>query len=325
MRLPFKSLLLVSACASLFACGGRALETTPDNGTVDASPGNTGGSSSSSSSSSSGSSSSTGSTPMCTQPVNTPPSPNAQNVGAVIAGLGVAGTSQSQSIFAAFPAFGGPIYTPSATAPGCACHAHNGIADPPPFSNAGTITIASPDCGPSLATLTYSGGDSYPYMGMSSPSWSPGSVLDVSATGGMAASNLSNGISAFTGTLQTVVPPAVLSPAIFGPSAQPTALPLDQPLVVTWTPEGLPGETVLVYVSQINEGFAECMCVAPDAAGTLTIAASSLMQTFQASANASEAASATWSRSVVSRVADGSAQEVDLVGQVELDGSVLFQ
>jgi hypothetical protein len=261
----------------------------------------------------------------CTQPVSTPPAANAQNVGAVIASLSVAGAAQTQSVEASFPAFGLPIYTPSATAPGCSCQAHNGIADPPYFGNAGTITVAPPDCAAPLATLTYSGGESSPYMAMPSSAWTAGSLLDVSATGGMAASNLSDGIPAFAGTLQTVVAPATLSPAIFGPSTQPPTVPLDQPLVVTWTPEGLPGETVLVYVSQVNEGFAECMCVAPDAAGTLTIAANSLMATFQPSANASQAASAMWTRSVVSRVADGSMNEVDLVGQVELDGAVLFE
>ncbi len=227
--------------------------------------------------------------------------------GAVVA----SGTSAGQQLLSAgFPYFG----SFPATTGGTTCNCVEGIADPSPSQSAGTITVQAAHCGPLVASLAFGDDSGFPEYAQSPATWTPGDALVVSAPGDPSQ------VHGFAGTLQTGVPLAGLSPAI-GPSGQNIVIPLDQPLVVSWAPEGRSNETVDVTLSAVTtSSYATCGCFAPDSAGTLTMPSALLSQHF-APTTTKTTANLGVSRTLVTPVAADDAV-VDLVGIVSVEGPV---
>jgi hypothetical protein len=230
--------------------------------------------------------------------------------GAVVASM----SNSSPLLWAGFPYFGS---FPTASA-GTTCNCAGGIPDPPPSRSAGTVAVQAAHCGPLLASLFFdTEAGAFPEYTQSHAAFTPGDAFSISAPGDPSA------IHAFAGTLQTPVPIAGLSPA-FGPSAQNLVISVNEDLVVSWTPEGRPGETVDVVLSELGPtSIVECACFAPDSAGTLTLPASLLVQHFTETTTG-VSANAGASRTIDTLVGADDAV-VHLVGVVAVGGPVLLQ
>jgi hypothetical protein len=222
-------------------------------------------------------------------------------------------SNSTQLLSAGFPYFGGF----PAAGNGTTCHCASGIADPAPSRSAGTITVQAGPCGPVVASLSFGDDSGFPEYTQESVSWTPGDALAVSAAGDPSQ------VHAFAGTLQTGIPLSGLSPAI-GPSAQNIVVPLDQPLVLSWTPEGRSGETVDVYIRQVTPtSVVSCGCVAPDSAGTMTFPSALLSQHFVPTTTKTTA-TATVARTIDTLTSADDAV-VHLVGVVSVGGPVLLE
>ncbi len=171
------------------------------------------------------------------------------------------------------------------TAGGCACI--RGIATPDLFHmpDAGPITITGPADGV-LARLgpspvIFDGGTSssslqgtddlgagwyvFPadYAYVDASPWSAGDTLDVTAAGAS--------VTAFTGTLHAGSRLSGVSPSL---GAGPLIIPHDHDFEVSWAPDSVTGETVLVGLRQVAlDSLVDCFCAAPDEAGSLTMPA----------------------------------------------------
>jgi len=234
-------------------------------------------------------------------------------VGAVVASSSPNGGGL---LSAGFPFFGWWPATTGTTGATCGCS--GGIPDPAPSSSAGDITVKTgTPCGPLLALLPFDTSSGFAEYTQAHVSWTPGDAFAVSAPGDPAQ------VHAFAGMLQTGVPLADLSPPI-GPSAQNIVIPLNQPLVVSWKPEGQPGESVAVSLEQSTSSSVErCTCVAPDSAGTLTIPADILSKSFVPT-GAAKPADLGASRAIDTAVGADNAV-VHLVSIVETGGPVILE
>jgi hypothetical protein len=227
--------------------------------------------------------------------------------GAVVASGTTAGR---QVLSAGFPYFGG---FPSSKG-GTTCNCGGGIALPAPSQSAGIVTVQVAHCGALVASLAFSDEGGFAEYDQSPASWTPGAALAVSAAGDPSQ------VHAFAGTLQTGVPIAGLSPAI-GPSGQNIVIPLDQDLVVSWTPEGRSNETVDVVLEETTpSSIVTCTCFGPDAAGTMTVPSALLSQHLVATTTKT-VANASVSRTIETLAAADDAV-VDLVGVVTVGGPV---
>lgn len=174
-------------------------------------------------------------------------------------------------------AAGSPVGLTCPTSPettgGCCCE--DGVALPGPTPSAGILQLSrltgqgvlvllqpsttnlqgTSDLGPSW--YVYPGIYDYTDSGV----WFPGDAIAVAGGGA--------DLLGFEGTLHTgaaltgVVPPIGPAPSIVDRS---------QDFHVSWTPEGLAGEQVLLTLRQITtDGVTACFCSAPDSSGELTV------------------------------------------------------
>ncbi len=239
--------------------------------------------------------------------------------GAVYSGSVVASWTTSGTLLSAgFPNFGGGYA--AAVGTGTTCNCVGGVADPAPSASAGTVTVQSAPCGPVLATLVFASEGGFAQYAQSHASWTPGDALFVSAPG------VPSQVHAFAGFLRTGVPISGLSPG-FGPTAQDIVVRLDQPLVVSWTPEAkTPSETVLVGFSQVTtSSIVECGCFALDSEGTLTVPAGLLSQHFVASASGANRAATASATRIIDTQAGADDALVDLIGVVGTGGPIVFE
>jgi hypothetical protein len=204
------------------------------------------------------------------------------------------------------------------------------LPNPP---DADVITVASVDTGRALALLTpgkptVDGGvvsstlqgtsdlgiGWYPKPGVypwtPSKPWNPGDLLRVSAPG--------DTVSAFAGSLRTGALLSGVTPALDG--AAPLVIDRSQDFTISWPPEGLAGETVLLTVRQISSSAVRaCFCSGPDN-GKLTVGASVLgpYTTDQLDAGIQ------LERLITTTVTSDNAI-IDLVGAVAVGGQVQFR
>jgi hypothetical protein len=231
--------------------------------------------------------------------------------GSVVASWSV---SSGGVISAGFPNFTGP---PQMTGTGTVCGCGGGIALPSPSSSAGIITVRAGPCEADVASLSFDDESGFPEYPQASASWTPGAALAVTAQGDPAQ------VHAFAGMLQTGEPLAGLTPA-FGPQAQDIVIPLDQSLVVSWTPEGRSGEVVAVELREVTtSSVVTCSCYVSDSAGTLTMPAASLSH-FVPTATPHATATAQVVRTIDGALGIDDAV-VDLVGVVSAGGPVVLQ
>lgn len=238
-----------------------------------------------------------------------------QDGGALYSGTVVASASISgQVLSAGFPSFGG--YSTAST--GTVCNCITGIALPAPSSSAGTITVLAGPCGPAVGSLAFDSEAGVEAQYTQIPAtWTPGDALAVSAQGDPSQ------VHAFAGILQTGVPIADLSPAI-GPSAQNIVIPLDQPLVLSWTPEGRSGETVDLLVREITTtSVVACGCAALDSAGTMTVPSALLSQHLVPTT--SKTTAVAYVTRAIETLAGADNAVVQLVGVVETGGPILLE
>ena len=294
--------------AMMVACGGR-VGAPPHDGPSASSPGGPansggedGGATSNGASDATNADAANSSTSCPSSAADNVAATQVSTTGAVVAIVDVQGTMQTQTFAAGFPYFGaGPAYAVAPAGPAtCACS--SGIPLPDPWQSAGTITVDAPDCGPSLAVLSMpaaADGDR-PYAGTPGVAWTPGDVLGVAATGA------AGGVGAFSGGLVTAALVANLQPPILEPSSKPVLVPRTEPLVLSWTPEGKAGETVMLRIAQTvsEDSFVQCTCIGPDAPGTMTVPVSMLSR-YVPTASAPGTTSAFFTRSIASSVAVG--------------------
>ena len=168
----------------------------------------------------------------------------------------------------------------------CACL--QGIATPSPFGmpSPGTIAISGPNDGlvarldpyqvttdggtwstsysstSDLGSVWYAYAGSYPFVGAAA--WRPGDTLAVSASGGS--------VPAFSGEVVAGAWLAGVAPSLSNGSL---VIPRDSDFQISWTPDTLAGQTVLLAVTQIAlDSLVSCFCAAPDQAGAVTLPAS---------------------------------------------------
>jgi hypothetical protein len=233
-------------------------------------------------------------------PSNTANAPDAGDAGvAIYHGFVLAKTTQgaASDSFAAFADFasGGTPFDWTGqvgdhpVAGGCACV--QGIATPDPFQmpDAAAITITGPTGGvvarldPSgvivdggtvsstlhgtsdLGSLWYVFPGDYPYV--DAAPWSAGEVLQVTAPGAA--------VHGFSGALRAGGRLAVRTPSLG--NAAPLVIARDRDLQLSWTPDAIAGETVLLGLRQVAlDSIVSCFCAAPDQSGTLALPATLL-------------------------------------------------
>jgi hypothetical protein len=248
------------------------------------------------------------------------------------------GAGAAYSAFADFVKGTKPTAPPSCpdswpSAGSCCCL--RGISTPLPEQppDAATVTIASADGANVLATLTgsrwvssggtvsgtlhgtwdlglswvFAPGD---YAPVDSVAWSPGDVLRVSATG--------MEVGAFAGLLDT----GDLLTGVTPPIGPPLVIDRAHDLDIAWTPEDLPGATVLLAIQQFTmRSTLACYCTAPDAAAKLTVSAT-LLADFASTDQLS--AAIQLERLLVTSISGPNAT-IDLVGSVAQAGNISFQ
>jgi hypothetical protein len=128
------------------------------------------------------------------------------------------------------------------------------------LETAGTITISAG--GTTLGTLTGPGYAATNAM-MTALTWTPGTMLKVSGSGGT--------VDAFSAT---VVAPALLT-GVSPSFSAPLTVPLKSDLVVSWTSAKEACSEISFGLSQ-GAGMPHIGCVVPDSDGTLTVSASLL-------------------------------------------------
>jgi hypothetical protein len=140
-----------------------------------------------------------------------------------------------------------------------------------PDQNAGVIALVDTTSRAQIGTFPYvnfvaSGGcgGGYPLMGFTAPVWQPGDILTVRATGDQ--------ISAFT----------VSAPALMPPISQiPSSINLTQDFEITWEPD--PNADIMNISISGGQSAGIVYCTLPDAKGSVTVAASLLLEAFQLS------------------------------------------
>jgi hypothetical protein len=310
-RAPLLPLCLLVTLAS---CGGKA-ETPAPSGTSSGEQADSGPSGSSSSSASSSSSSSAMS--------EGEDASSSGDAGGTIAYDGeievsrdfVDGATQPQcSAFADF--FVAGLTGNGKPAPGCQCANALGVALPGPVGTAGTLSLAIAG-GAALGTLapspvdadgSYDLGANYAYAG--SP-WPSGAELQLEAMG------YAGQVLPFTVTFPTPVDFANLSPDLAVPGA--VSVSLSQDFVISWTPEGEPGESVALELTD-NEGA--CQCYALDSAGEITITAAELGTAFPS--NGPTAPSMNIARVLTTTATVGNTA-LTMAGRTSVSGIVSFQ
>jgi hypothetical protein len=235
---------------------------------------------------------------------------------------GSAAPYQAYADFAAGPPVGLTCPTSPGNTGGCCCE--DGVPLPGPTPSAGILQLSRLTGQGVLVLLqpstTYLQGTSD--LG---PSWYvyPG-IYDYTDSGvwlpcdGIAVAGGGADLLGFEGTLHTgaaltgVVPP-------IGPDA--SVVDRSQDFHLSWAPEGLAGEELLLTVRQItSDGVTACFCSAPDSAGELTVD-TSILAMF-----AVEQLSGTIEieRVIVSTVT-GDDAVIDLVGAVAQEADVTFE
>ncbi|HXJ21051.1 MAG TPA: hypothetical protein VMT03_12535 [Polyangia bacterium] len=171
------------------------------------------------------------------------------------------------------------------TAGDCACV--QGISTPSPFGLPDAATIRLGDSGGILAEMspfgvtvtadststTYQGTSDlgslwyvYPggYPQVDASAWKPGDVLNMRSSGG---SFPPLNVSVTAGGRLTGLSPSL--------AAAELNISRDSDFTVSWTPDALPGQTVLLALRQVTpNSLIACFCAAPDQAGMLALPAS---------------------------------------------------
>ena len=250
--------------------------------------------------------------------------------GVVVARIAQVGETNHYSAFADFttgPPFGiVPYSTNGLGTESCGCQ--EGLsALPLQPTDAAAVTLTSAEGTRTLAMLAPVGlgGNWIPDLGpgwrwinsaytlVASQPWKPGDALAVSATG--------NQVHAFSGTLHTGAPLSGVTPVI-GPA--PVIIDLTQNFEVSWSPEGISGEIVLLM---LRRGGLTCYCIVPDAAAKVTVDSSvvgGFGNAYYVGTGEPPSGTILLDRLVTS-TASGDNATIALIGEVMQTGTVTFQ
>jgi hypothetical protein len=176
---------------------------------------------------------------------------------------------------------------------------------PGPGPGAGVVTVADGEAPVATLDTPSAMGTGAVQVSVAGSLWTPGDALAVTATGGE--------VAAFSGTLRT---PNALANASLAIGSAAVAISRAKDLVVTWAPDGMPGEKLQILVSGTPSSMGApsfIACTALDTAGSITVGASFLGMLPAGSAQV------TLSRSVVEKVVVSNGS-VALVGESQISG-----
>jgi hypothetical protein len=230
----------------------------------------------------------------------------------------VGNTYSVSTSYGAAPGYVVPGSTCAGTTSGDCCYvpaaqptdAGADAGSPPAPPSAGIVTIAAAADAGTLTTMTPTGGAYTPVTNppTTSVTWNPGDSLSIAATGDQ--------VHPYSGTLATGALFSGVTPTL----DDAMTINRGQDFQITWTSEGLQGETVTLVVSasSVAGSHGVITCVVPDSQAQVTVS-SSLFGHF----STGDHASVQLLRTVLSKAAADNAT-IYLEGQVSSTGAGTF-